>query len=240
IPASYVNWVGQAGARALPVLLGEAPEYYDKIFQVSNGLLFPGGNQGISPGAVYTDEGAQLYTLALAANDAGDDYPIWGTCLGFEELAVLAAPPDANVVSEDVKATNVALPLDYAAGANESRLLASFPPDLVSALAKENVTFNSHDHGVLLSTFEATPDLASFFAVISTNHLAKSGAEFVSTMEAFDYPFYGTQWHPEKANFEWSLGPDYSNIPHSPTAVEASQATANFFVEAARGSSHVF
>ena len=45
---------------------------------------------------------------------------------------------------------------------------------------------------------------------------------------AFDYPFYGVQWHPEKNNFEWSLN---ENIPHSDHATVISQTAANFFVQ---------
>jgi gamma-glutamyl hydrolase len=59
-------------------------------------------------------------------------------------------------------------------------------------------------------------------------------------MEAKDYPFYGTQWHPEKNNFEWSQNADYSNLDHSPDAIAASQATAGFFLSEARRSPHVF
>jgi gamma-glutamyl hydrolase len=62
----------------------------------------------------------------------------------------------------------------------------------------------------------------------------------VSTMEAKNYPFYGTQWHPEKNNFEWSQNADYSNMPHSPNAIAASQATAGFFLSEARKSSHAY
>ena len=69
---------------------------------------------------------------------------------------------------------------------------------------------------------------------------APAGKFFVSTMEARDYPFYGTQWHPEKNNFEWSQNSDDSNIPHSPNAVRVSEATARFFLSEARKSGHIF
>ncbi len=65
-------------------------------------------------------------------------------------------------------------------------------------------------------------------------------AEKKTPLESGNYPFYGTQWHPEKNNFEWSLNADYSNIPHSPNAVQASQSTASFFVNEARKSKHVY
>ena len=98
---------------------------------------------------------------------------------------------------------------------------------------------NSHGHGLLMSEYERNTNLKSFFRVLSTNIAPSNGAVFVSTMEALEYPFYGTQWHPEKNNFEWSLGAGYyTNIPHSYNAILASQATANFFLQEARKSSH--
>jgi gamma-glutamyl hydrolase len=238
IPASYVKWIGQAGGRVLPILLDQPPEYYYEVFAQTNGILFPGGNQGIDPADIYTDEGELLWNLAKAANDRGDYYPIWGTCLGFEELAVLETV-DGNVISLNVVATNLALPLRFTPHARHSRLLQSFPPSLVRALGTESLTFNSHDHGLLVSEYTSNRSLHSFFEMLSFNE-TPAGQVFVSTMEARDYPFYGTQWHPEKNNFEWSQNSDYSNIPHSPNAVLVSEATARFFVSEARKSSHTF
>lgn len=239
IPASYVKWIGQGGGRVLPILLGQPREYYEEVFAKTNGILFPGGNQGIGPDNVYTEEGEILWNLAKTANDNGDYYPIWGTCLGFEELAVLETG-SGDVISLDVNATNLALSLDLTPAANSSRLFTFMEPSLVEALATENITMNSHGHGLLLSEYENNTDLNVFFNVLSTNVAPPKGAVFVSTMEAFSYPFYGTQWHPEKNNFEWSLSEDYTNVPHSYNAVLASQATASFFLQEARKSSHTF
>lgn len=238
IPASYVNWIGQAGGRVLPILLDQPPEYYEAVFAQTSGILFPGGNQGIDPSDIYTEEGEILWNLAKEANDNGDYYPIWGTCLGFEELAVLETG-NGDVISLDVMATNLALALQLTPGANASRLMQAFPPAVRQALRRHSITFNSHDHGLLVSEYLANGALNSFFDMLSYNQ-APAGQFFVSTMEAFDYPFYGVQWHPEKNNFEWSQNADYSNIPHSPDAIRASQATADFFLGEARKSGHVF
>ncbi|KAL5499772.1 hypothetical protein EMCRGX_G011232 [Ephydatia muelleri] len=78
--------------------------------------------------------------------------------------------------------------------------------------------------------------LKKFYDVLSTNYDRKK-TEFVSTIEAFDYPFYGVQWHPEKNNFEWTIK---EHIPHSDHAVIISQTIADFFVQEARKSSHFF
>ncbi len=238
IPASYVHWVGQAGGRVLPILLDQPDAYYEEAFAMTNGILFPGGNQGIDPSDIYTEEGELLWNLAKGSNDAGDYYPIWGTCLGFEELSVLETGNGA-VISDNVVATNLPLPLQLTSTAAQSRLFQSFPEALVTALATEALAFNSHEHGLLVSEYDSNSALNGFFDMLSFND-APAGEAFVSTMEARNYPFYGTQWHPEKNNFEWSQNSSYSNIPHSPNAVLASEATARFFVSEARKSDHVF
>ena len=46
-------------------------------------------------------------------------------------------------------------------------------------------------------------------------------------LSAYDYPFYGTQWHPEKNSFEWT---SREAINHSKEAVLVTQYMANFFV----------
>lgn len=45
------------------------------------------------------------------------------------------------------------------------------------------------------------------------------------------YPFYGTQFHPEKNLFEWTRK---EPINHSFLAIKAAQSFANFFVNEAR------
>lgn len=49
----------------------------------------------------------------LQANDAGDYFPIWGTCQGLQQLAVLTANKNLLTLT-DTKA--VALPLTFTAG----------------------------------------------------------------------------------------------------------------------------
>ena len=43
IGAAYIKYVEMAGARAVPVLINQPDEYYETIFNGTNGLLIPGG-----------------------------------------------------------------------------------------------------------------------------------------------------------------------------------------------------
>lgn len=51
----------------------------------------------------------------------------------------------------------------------------------------------------------------------------------VFQLKAYEYPIYGTQWHPEKNPFEWNMHSE-KNIPHSGDAVKVSQYMAEFIV----------
>ena len=43
IQAACVKYIEQAGARVVPVLINQDEDYYEKIFNSTNGLVMPGG-----------------------------------------------------------------------------------------------------------------------------------------------------------------------------------------------------
>lgn len=101
-------------------------------------------------------------------------------------------------------------------------MFASASREVMEIISTENVTMNNHHYGIYTSHFEETDSLTSFFngilflycnffamqvviiifMIVLSNNKARDGVEFVSTMEAFNYPIFGTQWHPEKNDFE--------------------------------------
>ena len=72
--------------------------------------------------------------------------------------------------------------------------------------------------------------------MLATN-VDRKGKEFCSVIEGKNMPVYGTQFHPEKNNFEWN---GEWAFPHSANAVAVSQYFANWFVAQARKSQHAF
>src|SRR6185437_2695920 len=89
LPASYAKFIESAGGRVVPILLKQTEQYYQDIFENTNGLLIPGGGTDLLT-SEYAKAGKILWDLANAGNLRGDMYPIWGTCLGYELLTVLA------------------------------------------------------------------------------------------------------------------------------------------------------
>ncbi|KAJ8318273.1 hypothetical protein KUTeg_003364, partial [Tegillarca granosa] len=120
------------------------------------------------------------------ANDNGDYFPLWGTCLGFQLLTALTS--GQNLLST-VDAENIMMPLNLEPGYNNSRLFGNLPHDV--------------------------------FKIITTRQ----------------YPFYGTQWHPEVNSYLWRE--DYK-INHNLDATRIAQYITNFIVGEARKSNHRF
>ena len=133
IAASYVKFVEMSGARAVPVFHFDSKENLTKTFQSVNGLLFPGGGSNISAGSDLHSAGQILLDLALNANDNGDEFPIWGTCMGFQFLSILAAGSEDVLCEECFTTEGVPLALNFTAAAHESYLfsdLQAHRPDL--------------------------------------------------------------------------------------------------------------
>lgn len=80
-----------------------------------------------------------------------------------------------------------------------------------------------------VSTVEGSYNAASlhlYSSIIQTRTVLMSTFSSLTSWPAYDYPIYGTQWHPEKNAFEWTK----SYIPHSRSAVKTTFYMAEFFV----------
>ncbi|XP_054466576.1 gamma-glutamyl hydrolase [Anoplopoma fimbria] len=232
IPSSYVKFIESGGSRVMPIRLTLKTTEYEKIFRNINGLLFIGGAADLET-SDFARVAKIFYRLALMANDEGDFFPIWGTCMGMQLLTVLVAGEN---LLERTTAENVALPLNLTTEASSSRMFEGFPDSLMRALTQEPLTGNFHHYGLAVKTLQENEKLQSFFSLLSTN-VAENGIHFVSTIEGKRYPFYGVQWHPEVNRFQWGRK---LNFPHSAHAVQLSSLLAEFFVNEGRRSLHQF
>lgn len=234
IAASYVKFMESAGARVVPIKYtiseGEARELFKSI----NGILLPGGGVDFGSQHQYWNTLSLLFNLAMSANKAGDYFPVWGTCMGFQEICLLTSQNMDLLASFDSE--NITLPLTFTPLVKSSRLFGNAPADIVKTLATLPVTMNNHHYGVAPADWNANRFLVETFNVLSTN-VDRQGKEFVSTIEGKSVPFYASQWHPEKVSFEWNI---HEVIDHSVESVLANQYVANFFVNESRKSTHSF
>ena len=105
IMQAYVTFMESAGARVIPFLSTDEDSVTDEKLSKVNGILFPGGDGD------YLEIGDYIYKSLISKNDAGQFYPLWGTCLGFENMAISAS--DSGSPLSDLESHGNSLTLDF-------------------------------------------------------------------------------------------------------------------------------
>ena len=246
IAAYYATFLESAGARVVPLVYDQPDAALQRLLGAVNGVLFTGGGLSLAAGTRYFQTAEKIFAAATKLWDTQrEPLPLWGTCMGFQLLCILASGGNHSVLVEHAfDSIDVAWPLVFTAAADTSFLFADVPAsargaaqDVRDAAARLNVTFNWHHDGVEPAAWDANDALAQRLAVLTTN-TDRQGRPFVSTVEGRGgRPLYGTQWHPERPGFCWGAG---EHAPHTEEAIAVGNWMARRFVARARESSHSF
>jgi len=229
----YVKWIEGAGGRVVPIRYDYSPEEITSLVSQLNGFLFTGGELDLILTSPYVQTANLIFQLA---QDKSDYFPVWGTCEGFQLLHILAAQNQA-VLLGGFDSEDISWPLQYTSEAATSRLFSSLPTYIVDLLETQNVTVNFHSYGVIPEAYQQYPALSNFYKILSVNDDRK-GRQFISTVEAIDWPIYASQWHPERQQYEFNT--DDVGLVHSFDAIISMQAVTEFFVSECKKSSHSF
>ncbi|KAK9501321.1 hypothetical protein O3M35_012057 [Rhynocoris fuscipes] len=234
IPASYIKAVESAGARAVPIFIDKPEEYYRDMVMSLNGIVYPGGDVNLTATTGFARAAKIIFELATELNEKGDNYPILGVCQGMQILAVFTNN-DKDLLRACPGMENKALPIRFKPGYRRSSLYGTSSRKDTVILSKMNSTANHHDWCITEKNLTAF-GLDKYWRVLSVNHDG-AGEEFVSSMQAYKYPFVGVQFHPEKVEYEWSIT---QNNPHYPDAIKANRLFYDWLVMEARRNDHQF
>ncbi|PUZ65171.1 hypothetical protein GQ55_3G201900 [Panicum hallii var. hallii] len=226
IGASYVKFVEAAGARVIPLVYNEPEERLLEKLSLVNGVLFTGGSE---KQGVYFETIKKVFQYVLDRNDAGELFPLFAQCLGFELVSMIVSK-DNNIL-ETFDAQNQASTLQFPSYSFEGTVFQRFDSDLIKKVSSSCLVMQNHRYGISPKRLRENDELSSFFRVLTTSP-DENGKVYVSTVQANKYPITCTQWHPEKAIFEWRK----PMIPHSEDAVQVTQHFANHFISQARKS----
>jgi gamma-glutamyl hydrolase len=228
IMSSYVKYIEAQGARVVPIIYGEPKN--TTLFKVAHvdGVLFPGGDgDDVDIGRIVFDE-------IIKQNDQGHYYPAWGTCLGYENMIAYTA--DEGFGSWGIYDYHaVSLPLTFLKKPEDTKMFKGLGK-YAYEFAKNNFTYNSHHYGIAPETFKTDAGLAKFWDVTSESFMP-NGTAFTASIEAKNYPIFGTQFHPEKPSELWTDG---LNINHSWESIELQEHFSRLLVEMARTNKNSF
>lgn len=197
IASSHMTWLKRANIEIVPIPY--TTKDHKKYMKRVNGFYFPSGGVFALNSKAYYECCKKFLQLAMEENDKGHYYPIWGGCMGMQQMMIIGDGKDNldNLLGRFDSFGNLLLPLDFTEEGINSKMVSSFSDKFMKYLKNKKCTMNNHKMGLSPNKFKKCKNLNSMFRIISTNKDRK-GKKFVSTMEARHYPFYGVQWHPER------------------------------------------
>ena len=230
LPASYVKWIEQSGARVVPIKYNASQSEIKRILKQVNGVLFPGGaiSRNMQPQlSKFISSFKTIYNYAKLENDKGNYFPLWATCLGFEFLCMM--PFHNNTIKFNYNNHYLLQQLDSEQHQVYYKLLKDQPYLLDSISCSKSylnntIIYMNHKY-VYYYNKETREIFENYLNILSLNQ-DRNGVDYVSMIKYKKYPFYGVQWHPEKPPFE-TLD---SAIPHLKKTINFSRLWSEFFI----------
>ena len=136
IMQSYVDWVEAVGARVVPLIQGDLEEVtLEKLSKVS-AVIFPGGDGD------YLEFGRFVFERVKQINDNGTYLPLWGTCMGYENMVSYVSDDGWNVLGV-YDMDSASLTLDFVVDPSETKMYQWLGAEAF-LFNDHNVTYNSH------------------------------------------------------------------------------------------------
>ena len=185
-----------AGAQVVPIFYHYSNSQIETLLGNINGVFFPGGEMPIAWGNEWLDKTALIFNYAKKQNDLGNVYPVWATCRGYEAVMfITSGQTDYRTVLTPVTGQNgLTCPL-IVKNSNSKLLKTLSEAERSDATTGSGLFFYHHYWAVMLDTYNSNSNWTNFWNLISTSKTIY-GQEFLSTLEAKEYPFYLIQYHP--------------------------------------------
>jgi len=209
VVGSYVDWVQQTGAEVALIPFDMPWEVLTQVLAMTNGMVLPGGAAELvefEKKNATTDYQNRIHDIigwAKKQNSGKGYYPVWGTCLGFEELVIHFNENSGHALQNgfDDKAKYHEVDLKPEFWKSKFFGHLSVSEDLIKGVFNKPIAYYYHSEGIAVDHFQATPALSKHLTLLGSSKTDAS-REFGAIFESKDFPMYFVQFHPEKHQFE--------------------------------------
>ena len=153
-----------------------------EVFGKLNGILLPGGGASLDPNnSVIYRVGSILYEEAEKSNAAGERFPIWGTCLGWELLTAVITSYDT--LKESGLFVHEGVSSSLFDVKQRSSMFGGMKHDLIRKVKEgEKYFYYSHEFAVTPEVFKKT--MAKKCWVMTAQSHDSVGKAFVAAAES--------------------------------------------------------
>jgi anthranilate/para-aminobenzoate synthase component II len=146
---------------------------------------------------------SRLVNRAMMINDMGRNFPIWGTCLGFESMLLALSDMEVKITNglSDINWLH-RVKFDTSKSSVFSKV---FDENGLNELGAEELLYFNHDYGYLYDQTINHPYVRENIDILA-NMTTSNGVDVVAAFQHKRYPFTGIQYHPEKNQFIYSDG----------------------------------
>lgn len=193
IVTAHLNWLESVGLN--PIIIPYYAKNLTEYIPYCNGLYLPSGGAFAQTQPEFYFAAKKLIELARRENKRGNYFPIWGCCMGMQQMLIEGDGRDDYInFLETFDSHNhykaSLIPYD------DINLFSVFSDSKLKDLTFKPLSLHNHQMGISPYRFNRSP-LKNHYRIGNTSYDRK-GKEFVSTIESKRYPFYGVQWHPER------------------------------------------
>jgi len=239
IPASYAEWIEQIGANIVPIPYTLEKDEIDGLLRQLNGLILPGGGTAVFGKSFYEFYRQRVYhalNIAKKINEEGMHFPVWGTCMGFEQIINWAS--GYTIWPTKVANYHIDRRIHWDYDVLSKTIFAEHLDEkMLEDIQSHPISYFNHKWGISRRDFQANAHLREVLMPVSDTYSIE-GEDFLSSVEGKKLPIIGTQYHPEKVQFEHTKANEGMNI--GDLAISAAVKLGEAFVNEAKKNKHTF
>lgn len=210
IVTAHLDWLKSNNIKiiTIPYYKSNFEHYMKKI----NGLYLPSGGAFAGTQPEYYFAAKKLIELAIKENDKGNYFPIWGGCMGMQQMVIAAEGSNnyKNLLEEFDSHKNLYLPLHFTEKGKNSEIFSLYNKKQLKDMEVKKCSLHNHMLGISPAKFKKHKHLNNFYDIVNISY-DRNNKPFVSTIEGKKYPFYGVQWHPERKKNFYKLSVFFAN-----------------------------